>query len=112
MGYYTRFRIMYSHREKEIRELIKKLLESDDGTFFWAENEEVKWYDYEENVLKVSNHFPDVLITVYGAGEESNLLENDADVWVQYFQGGKKTKVHPAKVQITYSPFNARELLD
>ena len=72
--------------------------------FYWYQGNMCKWYDYEKDILHVSNKFPDVLITVNGNGED------DDDKWVQYFLGGMKTPVYQAKIVVTYKEFDKTAL--
>lgn len=119
MGYITLFKIKYSHNKKEIKKYIKQLLEEErikedehmmkhnqdilsstyEPDFYYNTSEWVKWYNYERDILKISNQFPDVLIKVYGKGEE------DDDRWVQYFKNGKCSDVLYATITIKYKKF-------
>lgn len=42
-----------------------------------------KWYEYEKDMRKISEQFPDVIFTVSGEGEEND------DIWRAYFKNGK-----------------------
>jgi hypothetical protein len=78
MGYYTYFEI------KASPEVIAKVNEPYE---MFEENgvplDTYKWYDYKEDMIKISQEFPDELITVTGEGEESG------DQWVAYFKNGE-----------------------
>src|SRR5438445_11009343 len=103
MGYTTIFKIKCSSNEKKIIEYIK-------NTFEIEQFECLKWYDYRENILEVSDKFPNVLITVYGQGEEcdlSELNEGNIDLWVQYFKNGKCTPTHDAYIKINFANIHA-----
>ena len=125
MGYLTLYKIKFSHNKNAIREYINNLLEEEKKKidnyalenpndlhmpivhkcdFYWNTNEYVKWYDYDDDILRVSNEFKDVLITVYGNGED------DGDKWVQYFYNGRKTAVYAAKIIIKYKDFSEKDL--
>ena len=129
MGYLTLFTINFSHNKDAILKYIEKLLAKEKvrfenfkekyknlkandfylqisykEDFYWNTQECVKWYDYEADVLRISNKFPDVVISVYGNGED------DGDKWVQYFYNGKKTVVYVAKITIEYKDFDKKDL--
>lgn len=42
-----------------------------------------KWYEYNENMIEVSEEFPDILFQLNGAGEEPG------DIWVKYYKNGR-----------------------
>lgn len=46
-------------------------------------NEEVKWYDHDIDMIKISNQFPDYTFQLHGDGEEPD------DVWFSYYKDGK-----------------------
>lgn len=46
-------------------------------------NDSIKWYGYMEDLIKISNMFPGILIHVYVNGEESGHFEE------HYFKNGK-----------------------
>lgn len=69
----------------------------DDG----STSDQLKWYDHESDMIAFSRKYPDVLFTLYGAGEESG------DIWRQYFLNGKS---QIAKAIITYDPFDETKL--
>lgn len=49
--------------------------------------ESVKWYSYQESLLKFSKFFPDWVIILSGVGEEVG------DFWREYFLNGKSIRV-------------------
>jgi hypothetical protein len=61
----------------------------------------IKWYEWEQEMRGISKRFPEVFFTVEGKGEE------DDDIWVAYFLGGKMQK---ADGKIVFDPFDARKL--
>ncbi len=106
MGYLTLFKITYSERHEEIRNYaydLSKLNENNNG-FYYNDEEYVKWYKYQKDMLGLSRQFPDVLITVNGEGEDRD------DLWIQYFKNGKCTKPSQAIITIKYEMFNENNL--
>lgn len=79
MGYYTYYKLTVypESRAAEIEERLKELNE------FWTDEDSIKWYDHEEDCLKLSKLFPDVLISVQGEGEENG------DIWRNDFVAGE-----------------------
>lgn len=59
------------------------------------------WYEHERDMLILSNRFPTVKFTLRGSGEENS------DVWVKYFLGGKK---QVCKAKITFDEFDPEKL--
>lgn len=56
-------------------------------------DEETKWYENEDEMLELSQEFPDVLFKLHGEGEESG------DIWDKYFMNGKM-QYCPAEIHI------------
>ena len=42
-----------------------------------------KWYEYDEDMVKLSKHFPNQIFELYGDGEYGD------DHWVAYYQNGE-----------------------
>lgn len=61
----------------------------------------VKWYDHDDDMIKVSKMFPDVLFCLHGEGESND------DLWDTYYLNGK-TQDCPATV--VYPPFDPAKL--
>ncbi len=99
MGYYTRheltiidgedFNIDY---EKEIGEQIDYEDPFDD---------EIKWYDCEDDMKSFSKKYPNTTFLIDGEGEESG------DVWKAYFKDGKMFKT---KAVFTFEEFSIDKL--
>ena len=51
------------------------------GGFYSGET--IKWYEWDDDIRKLSREFPDILFEVSGDGEESD------DFWMAYFLNGK-----------------------
>jgi hypothetical protein len=127
MGYL--FTIKFSSVVEEIRKYIKKSIDTDkcngyvwykDNGFHWYDNEDgyVSWYDCERDILKISEKFPVVLITVYKEHESNSFTDyydckayDNTDLTVQYFKNGKCTEEKPAKITVTFEEFTDEKLL-
>ena len=91
MGYETRFKLTaLTNRNYSQRDYLKVLAEIDPREFspeahsFEDEFEEPRtWYNYKDDMKKLSLKFPDIYFLLYGAGEEQG------DVWKAYFCNGK-----------------------
>lgn len=103
MGYRTDFTLTVDSGDLE--EIVDKLNEISgyefDRGFGQATCYEIKWYDYDEDMRKLSTMFPDVLMTLDGAGEESG------DIWRNYYKNGK---CQNAYANIVYDEFNEASL--
>lgn len=120
MGYI--FTIIFYSDDEEIKKYIKELQEADKAKnidkydrFDWYDPYDgyVSWDNYERDISRVSEKFPDVLITVYQEHEDNSLTDyydgrtykNDS-MTVQYFKYGKFTKEKKAKITISFDAFN------
>ena len=91
MGYETRFKLTaLTGRNYSQHDYLKVLAEIDPQEFspeadsFEEEFEEPRtWYNYKDDMKKLSLAFPDTYFLLYGAGEEQG------DVWKAYFCNGK-----------------------
>lgn len=117
MGYYTYFTINIEIKQRDsefeslnfsIKDLILQTLEKVSGYSFenWGDdiissNGNIKWYDYEKDMKKVSSAFPNILFTVNGKGEDSE------DLWKAYHLGGKCFTTH---AEIVYEKFDKSKL--
>ena len=106
MGYYTNFEIKIKQGKVDIQSLqdtIDEISEygfDNDGEEIWS-NDEIKWYDYEEDMKKVSTLFPDIVIEVDGTGEESG------DIWKTFWKNGKN---HKSKRVVTMEDYDESKL--
>ena len=89
MGYYTRYKLEIiegndnvTNYEKEISEL---------ANYYNCFDDEIKWYDHQENMVEYSKKYPKVVFKLSGEGEERD------DIWVEYYQNGK---IQREKVEI------------
>src|SRR5436189_5006881 len=99
------FTIKFDSNEEEIKKYIKELKEADkikysneNDRFFWPDSKYgyIAQDNYKRDISRVSEKFPDVLITVYQEHEDNELTDyydgrthkNDS-MTVQYFKYGK-----------------------
>ena len=85
MGYNTQFKVTALGDETE--KAIKSLAERSryDGYFetdYWTPGDEVKWYDWEEDLKVISKQFENTVIVIEGEGESG-------DVWKAWAYRGK-----------------------
>lgn len=97
MGYYTYYTLNCEQdgREADINEqvVLEKLFEINPDLkhyynrvpdnfhdFFW---DEMTWYEHDEDMIKLSLAFPDILFILSGDGEEH------VDSWKGYYKNGK-----------------------
>lgn len=107
MGYYTTFRLSVRNGEvteemqtklKEIMQTKLKEIKSDDFTGYDMEDliegeYEAKWYDWKEDLIKLSKAFPTEVFELSGEGEERE------DMWRAYFKNGK-VQIEKAEIRI------------
>lgn len=60
-----------------------------------------KWYNHQEDLTQISLRFPDVLIELFGQGDDP------FDLWTKYFWNGK---VQTANAQIVFDAFDELKL--
>lgn len=105
MGYYTKYDLEYEGGNISEHDIIDALATINPGyfekgdDFCWVFEEEMKWYDCEHDMLELSKLFPDVMFTLYGAGEDRE------DNWIDYFKAGQMQSCHGT---IVYEPFNPK----
>ena len=103
MGYYTYFEMEMENLDYESNvteeEVVKTLIRESawfdrfdsgkdfDGLF----NDSLKWYDWEDDMKKVSLSFSNVVFILWGRGEEYD------DLWKCYFYKGRSF-YSPAKI--------------
>lgn len=116
MGYITEFTLGIEQNEKnipleDINEFIRNEKKKNDDFMYVFYDEELdrnydisgdgKWYDFDEDITKLSKEFPDVVFRLSGDGEERG------DVWVKYYMGGKSQE---AERTVTVEEFNPNKL--
>ncbi len=60
-------------------------------------SQEIKWYDYDGDMKRISNRFPDLIFILSGEGEEAG------DLWRAYFYRGK---MQMARAKVSYDAFD------
>ena len=119
MGYYTKFDIDVYHPgtlgvDADKIEAIRNRLEEisrynfDTRTELWDEykhdissSDHYKWYDYDADMLKLSEEFPFYVFTVHGSGESPE------DLWQHKFFKGKHKR---SDAIFTIPPIELEEL--
>lgn len=109
MGYYTRYTLEFERCPDSKRKALVEALECENsmsgyGTLArlcYNQSDEIKWYNHEDDLKRISLKFPKVLFILKGEGEESG------DLWVRYFLGGK---VQYAQAEIKYPKFDRKKL--
>ena len=114
MGYMTFYTLVIGDEGQEIsdrrREEILDWLEHDQN--FHTELEDfhesgmngyTKWYEHDQDMLRLSQAFPEVLFVLWGEVEEPE------DLWKCYYLGGR---VQEAPARVEYLSFDPDELVD
>lgn len=63
--------------------------------------EKCKWYDHEKDMKTVSLMHPNILLILYGEGDDSG------DLWVKYFLNGR---MQTSMAKIVYEEFDESKL--
>lgn len=106
MGYCTTFTLTSDSRGDEINKYLNSLAE--DGPDYnlamlddWGDNNwgmNAKWYNYDEDMCRLSAEFPDVLFTLTGEGEETT------DMWRDWYKSGSRYAHWVADIFIPSNP--------
>ncbi len=99
MGYQTRYDL--SDNSADVVELASDISEYDLSCMGFGISDDIKWYDHDRDMKKVSEAFPDTLITLRGEGEDSG------DIWTTYYLNGKMQR---CKAVIAFEEFNPEKL--
>lgn len=99
MGYYTTFKL--SIRNGEVTEEMQTKLKEIKPEYFIGHDMEdlleglyeAKWYDWKEDLIKLSKAFPTEVFELSGYGEERE------DMWKAYFKNGK-LQIERAEIRI------------
>jgi len=103
MGYYTQHELQVFNTDEPVEKFEHEISEiaygknTEDSLF----DAEVKWYDHDEHMRKISKKYPDVLFELTGYGEEK------LDFWRTYYKNGK---AQPVDVEIKFGEFKEEEL--
>lgn len=110
MGYYTNYSLKYEPFNPDTEARFKKvyLAQTEYGIRSAVDEngytrDSLKWYEWPNDMKRVSELLPDLLFTLHGEGEETG------DMWNAYFLGGK---VHYAPAEVFFPPFDPNELQD
>lgn len=104
MGYYTSYNMDVRNVKTEAEhEAIKRKLEelnvfgyalhdaeyseNNKLSMFWG-YDEAKWYDHDEDMIRISECFPDATFKLYGTGEDPD------DRWYTLYRNGKYETIH------------------
>jgi hypothetical protein len=101
MGYYTYFTLEIHASINTANKIHEYLDTYEDDYYFIHSEDRTKGYDHEKYMIQLSNKFPDVLLELYGEGEEAG------DVWYKYFKNGR---IQRCPAQITFEPFDESKL--
>lgn len=99
MGYYTTFRL--SVRDGEVTEEMQTKLKEIKSEYFTGYDMEdlleglyeATWYNWKEDLIKLSKAFPTEVFELSGEGEERE------DMWRAYFKNGK-VQIERATIRI------------
>ena len=75
--------------QPDVVQVIKEIMDDDDSYYGITSEEPCKWYDHDENMMALSKKYPNLVLYLYGVGEENN------DVWCAYYYNGKMQKIQP-----------------
>lgn len=100
MGYYTEYdlEVINGDNTVDYKAEVGKASKYNATDIF---EEEIKWYDYEEDMIAFSKKCPTVIFKLMGEGEESG------DSWIQYFKNGKSQRCDAI---ITFPDFDESKL--
>lgn len=108
MGYYTRHSITVNNRGNIDYDMNVAHFDGDDeafiNDFLQSANlfeDDIKWYDHEKDMRKLSKRFNNVLFTLSGEGEESG------DLWREYHLNGLMQR---ATAKIAFDDFDEAKL--
>jgi len=91
MGYYTRYSLEVEgpNPESKYGHVIRRLRnDCEEAEYALDENgdpsgDESKWYDHNNDLVKFSKQYPNLVFHLYGEGEEAG------DLWYKHFQNGE-----------------------
>ena len=104
MGYYTRYELNYIYADgsvildcnekNRLDKVISENLNMINPDYFYIGVEslsdffedEMKWYDYDDDMIELSIAFPNLIFILSSEGEENE------DIWVSYYHNGDSEK--------------------
>ncbi len=102
MGYYTKYELDMVCRFREERQAVEAHLRNIETDAHNAlDGGEMKWYDHENDMRRISAAFPEVLFTLDGRGESGA-------IWRKFFKRGKMQNAGP---QLVYEAFDESKLM-
>jgi hypothetical protein len=106
MGYYTDYELEIEVGSLYLPKIEPELNTLTGYTFTQHSNESLmllgaKWYDHEEDMLKLSKKYPKIVFSLWGCGE------GPGDIWQKYF---KDNKMQICRGEVVFPPFNPDEL--
>lgn len=105
MGYRTRYDLGVYQGDKTIIDVLA-IAQDFNGLDYAIDydgksTKEVKWYNHENDLKKLSKDFPDLVFVLRGEGEDS------ADVWKKYFKNGR---MQVCVAELVIPPFDESKL--
>jgi hypothetical protein len=91
MGYYTVYDIEFKNVPDDIAEefLIGEINRASRYTNVFS-GTEIKWYDHDTDMRRISSQYPYILFILHGIGEDND------DRWIKYYMNGL-TQYAPAR---------------
>jgi len=101
MGYCTTFVISVEDGDPSEGEFdrISHMLETYEDFEFWGDEwvaSDVKWYDYNDDMHRLSKEFPQFRFYVHGDGDDSD------DLWEDHWQDTEPTILHTQIVKFVF----------
>ena len=103
MGYETRYDLSRTNNSPSTSEIAKLICEiggyPSEHNFMTSALEYgwgIKWYDHEKDMIKVSEHWPDVEFVLNGVGDDF------PDIWRKTFKNGQISRF---RAVIRYEPY-------
>lgn len=109
MGYYTSYKLSVKNETHPQYEGFVKWVEPFPKTstgyswydFWMGSGDNCKWYEYNTDMVALSQQFPELVFLLEGEGEESG------DMWKRYYKNGK---VQVANAVVTYDEYDEGKL--
>lgn len=112
MGYYTYYNLDVMNSEKFTPEqlinaskALAKIMDEESyadvdslpvgNPFLWLSDDSMKWYEHDDDMIKLSKEFPEMTFRLFGEGEDHE------DMWVAYYRDGRASTCY---AHIIYDP--------